>query len=47
MPRVALASEHPNGVYIEHTIFPRETLELLARQVEQQLVKDHPADSLF
>jgi cardiolipin synthase len=47
MPRVALASEHPNGVYIEHRFSLGETLELLARQVEQQLVKSHPADSLF
>jgi len=46
-PRVALATEHPNGVFIEHRYSLDETLELLARQVEAHLSKDHPAGSLF
>lgn len=47
MPRVALATEHPNGVFIEHRYSMDETLELLARQVEDYLAKTHPAGSLF
>ena len=46
-PRVALANEHPNGVFIEHRFSMDETLELVARQVENHLAKSHPADSLF
>jgi cardiolipin synthase len=45
--RVALASEHPNGVFIEHRFSMDETLELLARHVENHLMNSHPSDSLF
>ena len=47
VPRVALATEHPNGIFIEHRYSLDETLELLARQVEEHLSKTHPAGSLF
>ena len=46
-PRVALASEHPAGIFIEHRFSMDETLELMARQIEEHLIKSHPADSLF
>ncbi len=46
-PRVALATEHPSGIFIEHRFSLDETLELLARQVEENLAQSHPADSLF
>jgi cardiolipin synthase A/B len=45
--RVVLASEHPSGVVIEHRYSMSETLELLARLIEEHLVKTHPNDSLF
>src|SRR5215471_326016 len=45
--RVALASERPAGVVIEHRFSLSETLEVLAHQVEDELVKNHPGDSLF
>jgi cardiolipin synthase len=47
VPRVVLATERPNAVFIEHRFSMDETLELLARQVEDQLATSHPADSLF
>ncbi|MFI5106294.1 MAG: hypothetical protein ACHP79_15335, partial [Terriglobales bacterium] len=47
VPRVALASEHPSGVFIEHRFSLDETLEVLARLVEDQLAQNHPAASLF
>ena len=47
VPRMALASEHPGGVFIEHRFSLGETLELLARRVEDQLAQRHPTDSLF
>ena len=46
-PRVALATEHPTGIFIEHRFSIDETLELLARQVENHLARTHPAGSLF
>jgi phosphatidylserine/phosphatidylglycerophosphate/cardiolipin synthase-like enzyme len=45
--RVVLASEHPPGIYIEHRFSMSETLELMAHQIEGQLAKTYPADSLF
>jgi cardiolipin synthase len=46
-PRIALASEHPTGVFIEHRFSMDETLELLARQFEEHLAKSHPTERLF
>lgn len=45
--RVALATEHPRGIFIEHRFSMSETLELLARQIDDHLAKTHPNDSLF
>lgn len=45
--RVALSSEQPPGILIEHQFSMSETLELLARLIEEHLVKTHPAGSLF
>lgn len=45
--RVALATERPADIVIEHRFAMDETLELLARQFEEYLSKAHPADSLF
>lgn len=47
VPRVALATERPSGVVIEHRYSMDETLELVARQVESHLARTHPAGSLF
>jgi cardiolipin synthase len=47
IPRVAMSTEHPSGIFIEHRFSMSETLELLARQIEDHLAKSHPADSLF
>jgi phosphatidylserine/phosphatidylglycerophosphate/cardiolipin synthase-like enzyme len=47
VPRVALASEHPAGIFIEHRFSMDETLELLARKIEDHLAKSHPTNSLF
>ena len=45
--RVALSTEHPADIVIEHRFAMDETLELLARQFEEYLSIAHPADSLF
>ena len=47
VPRVALATEHPAGIFIEHRYSMDETLELLAHQVDAHLSKSHPTGSLF
>jgi cardiolipin synthase A/B len=47
IPRVALATEHPQGIFIEHRFSMNETLELVAHQIGEHLAKAHPSDSLF
>ncbi len=45
--RVAFLDEPPNGVIIDRHLSIEETLAILARRVEQDLVRQHPGDSLF
>lgn len=47
VPRVAAATEHSRDVFIEHRFSLDETLELVARQVEEHLSNSYPAESLF
>ena len=45
--RVALATERPADIVIEHRYSMDETLEVLAHEFEQHLSKTHPSDTLF
>ena len=45
--RFALEGEQPGEVIIDHRFPIEETLEVLARRIEEHLVQDHPGDSLF
>ncbi|HLH55231.1 MAG TPA: phosphatidylserine/phosphatidylglycerophosphate/cardiolipin synthase family protein [Verrucomicrobiae bacterium] len=47
VPKVALATERPRQIVIDHRFSMSETLELLAPQIEERLAKTHPADSLL
>jgi cardiolipin synthase len=46
-PRVARLGEQPPGVIVERRYTVEETLEVLARIVEEQLSQTHPGQSLF
>jgi len=43
----ALEGEQPGGVIIDHRYAIEETLEVLSRRIEEDLVRDHPGESLF
>ena len=45
--RFALLGEQPGNVIIDHSFPVEETLEVLARRLEEHLVQDHPGHSLF
>ena len=45
--RDATLGEQPKEVVVDHHLSIEETLAVLARQVEQDLVQKHPGDSLF
>ncbi len=45
--RLAPPGELPKSVIIDHPFTIEETLQILARQVEQHLVQNHPGDTLF
>jgi len=47
LPRVARLGEQPAGVVVDRRYTVEETLEVLARVVEEQLSKTHPGQSLF
>jgi len=47
LPRVAPLREQPPGVVVDRRYTIEETLEVLARKVEEQLSRTHPGDSLF
>ncbi len=45
--RFALEGKQPGGVIIDHQYSVEETLDVLARRIEEHLVRNHPGDSLF
>jgi phosphatidylserine/phosphatidylglycerophosphate/cardiolipin synthase-like enzyme len=47
LPRVAPPREQPPGVIVDRRYTIEETLEVLARKVEEQLSRTHPGESLF
>jgi cardiolipin synthase len=46
-PRVARLGEQPAGVVVDRRYTVEETLEVLARVVEEQLSQTHPGETLF
>jgi phosphatidylserine/phosphatidylglycerophosphate/cardiolipin synthase-like enzyme len=46
-PRFATIGEQPKEVIIDHHFSIEETLVKVAREVEQDLIRQHPAESLF
>jgi len=46
-PRFAALGEQPKDVIIEHQFSVEETLDVLARRIEEQLGTGHPGGSLF
>ncbi len=46
-PRFAAPGVYPTNVVVERRYSTDETLQLLARQVEDHLVRNHPGDTLF
>lgn len=46
-PRLAPAGEPPPDVVVEHRYSLDETLEVLARLIEERLMQTHPGDTLF
>ncbi|MGD0744582.1 MAG: phosphatidylserine/phosphatidylglycerophosphate/cardiolipin synthase family protein, partial [Verrucomicrobiota bacterium] len=42
-----LEGEQPGGVIIDHRYSIEETLDVLSHRIEEDLVRDHPHDSLF
>jgi len=45
--RLAPDSEQPAGVIIDHQYSVEETLDVLARRIEEHLVRNHPGDTIF
>ena len=46
-PRFAALGDQPKEVTIAHRFSVEETLEVISRKIERQLVRDHPKESLF
>ena len=47
LPRLAPVTNAPNDLVIEHRYSLDETLEVVARLIEEHLAQTHPGDSLF
>jgi cardiolipin synthase len=47
LPRVVPLREQPSGVIVDRRYTVEETLEVLARKVEEQFSQTHPGESLF
>lgn len=47
IPRFALQGHEPAGITIDHQFPIEETLEILARRIEEHLIRTHPGESLF
>jgi phosphatidylserine/phosphatidylglycerophosphate/cardiolipin synthase-like enzyme len=47
LPKFGPVADHPDGLIIDRRFSIEETLELLARLMEENLLRTHPQDSLF